>query len=87
MNKKIRTMIGQLLDIGPPESKSTQFLYLKGRTGSLQYSDRLIFAPFGENGEYEVGFKTSELVGEPTRENDIITFKTRNSVYKFKEVF
>lgn len=80
-------MIGQLLDISPPESKATQFLRLKGRTGCLQYSDRLVFVPLNEQGEYEAGFKTSELVGEPTRENGIITFQTQNSVYKFREYF
>lgn len=41
--KKPRTMIATLLDIKPPESKAARFLRMQGRTGSLQYSDRLEF--------------------------------------------
>lgn len=85
--KKTRTMIATLLDIKPPESNSTRFLRLQGRTGSLQYSDRLEFIVLGEDGRIEDGFRTSELIEEPKKEGRIITFKTKNSVYKFEELF
>lgn len=85
--KKTKTMIGQLLDITPPESPAARFLRLKGRTGGLKYSDRLEFTVLNEEGQIEDGFRTSELTEEPMKENNIITFKTKNSVYKFKEVF
>jgi hypothetical protein len=85
--KKTKTMIGQLVDIGPPESKATRFMRLKGRTGSVQYSDRLSFSPLSEGGQYESGFITSKLTKEPKRENGIIAFETQNSVYRFREVF
>ena len=80
-------MIATLLDIKPPESNSTRFLRLQGRTGSLQYSDRLEFIVLGEDGRIEDGFRTSELVEEPKKEGQIITFKTKNSEYVFKESF
>ena len=86
-SKKTRTMIATLLDIKPPESSATRFLRLQGRTGSLQYSDRLEFIVLGEDGRIEDGFRTSELVEEPKREGRIITFRTRNSVYRFEELF
>lgn len=80
-------MVATLLDIKPPESNSTRFLRLQGRTGSLQYSDRLEFIVLGEDGRIEDGFRTSELVGEPKKEGRVVTFKTKNSEYKFKELF
>lgn len=80
-------MIATLLDIKPPESNSTRFLRLKGRTGSLQYSDRLEFTVLGEDGRIEDGFRTSELVEEPKKEGRIFTFKTKNSEYVFRELF
>ena len=86
-SKKTRTMIATLLDIKPPESNSTRFLRLQGRTGSLQYSDRLEFIVLGEDGRIEDGFLTSELVEEPKKEGRILTFKTKNSEYTFKVLF
>lgn len=86
-SKKTRTMIATLLDIKPPESSATRFLRLQGRTGSLQYSDRLEFVVLNEEGRIEDGFLTSELVEEPKKEGRILTFKTKNSVYKFEELF
>ena len=82
-SKKTRTMIATLLDIKPPESSATRFLRLQGRTGSLQYSDRLEFIVPDEDGCIEDGFWTSELIEEPKKEGRIITFKTKNSEYKF----
>ena len=85
--KKTKTMIATLLDIKPPESNSTRFLRLQGRTGSLKYSDRLEFTVLDGDGRIEDGFRTSELVEEPRREGRVITFKTKNSEYKFRELF
>lgn len=85
--KKTRIAIATLLDIQPPESKAARFLRLQGRTGSLQYSDRLEFVVLNEEGQIEDGFRTSELIEEPKKEGRIITFKTKNSVYKFEELF
>ena len=85
--KKTRTMIATLLDIKSPESNSTRFLRMQGRTGSLQYSDRLEFVVLNEEGQIEDGFRTSELVEESRREGRVITFKTKNSEYKFRELF
>ena len=85
--KKTRTMIAVLIDIKPPESKATRFLRLQGRTGSLKYSDRLEFTVLGEDGRIEDGFRTSELVEEPKKEGRIVTFRTENSEYKFRELF
>ena len=85
--KKTKTMIGQLLDITPPESLATRFLRLKGRTGGLKYSDRLEFTVLNQEGQIEDGFRTSELIEEPKKEGRIVTFKTQNSVYKFREAF
>ena len=85
--KKTRTMIATLLDIKPPESNTTRFLRLQGRTGSLQYSDRLEFIVLGEDGRIEDGFRTAVLVEEPKKEGRIFTFKTKNSEYKFRELF
>jgi hypothetical protein len=86
-SKKTRTMIATLLDIKPPESSATRFLRLQGRTGSLQYSDWLEFVVLNEEGQIEDGFRTSELIEEPKKEGRIITFKTKNSAYKFEELF
>jgi hypothetical protein len=86
-SKKTRTMIATLLDIKPPESSAARFLRLQGRTGSLQYSDRLEFVVLDGDGRIEDGFLTSELVEEPKKEGRILTFKTKNSVYKFEELF
>lgn len=86
-SKKTRTMIATLLDIKPPESQATRFLRFQGRTGSLRYSDRLKFTVLGEDGRIEDGFRTSELVEEPKKEGRVITFKTKNSEYKFRELF
>ena len=83
-------MIATLLDIKPPESNSTRFLRLQGRTGSLQYSEyseRLEFIVLGEDGRIEDGFRTAVLVEEPKKEGRIFTFKTKNSEYKFRELF
>ena len=85
--KKTRTMIATLLDIKPPESKAVRFLRMQGRTGSLQYSDRLEFTVLDGDGRIEDGFLTSELVEEPKKEGRILTFKTKNSEYKFEELF
>ncbi|HHW90636.1 MAG TPA: hypothetical protein GX745_07040 [Clostridiales bacterium] len=85
--KKTRTMIATLLDIKPPESNSTRFLRLQGRTGSLQYSERLEFIVLGEDGHIEDGFRTAVLVEEPKKEGRVITFKTKNSEYRFRELF
>lgn len=85
--KKTKTMIATLLDIKPPESNSTRFLRLQGRTGSLKYSDRLEFTVLDGDGRIEDGFRTSELVGEPRREGRVITFKTKNSEYTFEVLF
>ena len=84
--KKTKTMIATLLDIKPPESNSTRFLRLQGRTGSLQYDDRLEFIVLDKDGRIEDGFRTSELVGKPKKEGRIITFRTKNSEYVFKEL-
>ena len=86
-SEKTRIAIATLLDIQPSESKAARFLRLQGRTGSLQYSDRLEFIVLGEDGRIEDGFRTSELVGEPKKEGRVVTFKTKNSVYKFEELF
>lgn len=85
--KKTRTMIATLIDIKPPESKSIRFLRLQGRIGSLKYSDRLEFTVLDGDGRIEDGFRTSELVEEPKKEGRLITFKTENSEYKFRELF
>ena len=85
--KKTRTMIATLLDIKPPESKAARFLRLQGRTGSLQYSDRLEFVVLNEEGQIEDGFRTSELIEEPKKEGRILTFKTKNSEYTFEVLF
>lgn len=80
-------MIATLIDIKPPESKSIRFLRLQGRIGSLKYSDRLEFTVLDGDGRIEDGFRTSELVEEPKKEGRLITFKTENSEYKFRELF
>ena len=86
-SKKTRTMIAVLLDILPRDAPATRFLRMKDRTGSLKYSDRLEFTVLGEDGRIEDGFLTSELVGEPKKEANIIVFQTKNSQYKFRELF
>lgn len=85
--KKTRTMIATLIDIKPPESPATRFLRLQGRTGSLQYSDRLEFTVLDGDGRIEDGFLISELVEEPKKEGRLIIFKTKNAEYKFRELF
>jgi len=85
--KKTKTMIATLLDINPPESKATRFLRMQGKAGSIQYSNCLEFTVLGEDGRIEDGFRTSELVEEPKKEGRVITFKTKNSEYRFRELF
>ena len=85
--KKTRTMVAALIDIKPPESPAIRFLRLQGRTGSLQYSDRLEFIVLDGDGRIEDGFLTSELVEEPKKEGRLIIFKTKNSEYTFRELF
>jgi hypothetical protein len=80
---KTRTLIATLLDIQP----ESRFLRMKGRTGAIKYSDRLEFMVLNEEGQYEDGFLTSELQGEPKREGNEIMFKTKNSTYRFRVLF
>jgi hypothetical protein len=80
---KARTLIATLLDIQP----ESRFLRLEGRTGSLKYGDRLEFMVLNEEGQYEDGFLTSELQGEPKHEGNEIMFETKNSTYWFRVLF
>ena len=84
--KKTRTMLGTLVDITPPDTKARRFLRMKGRSGSLTYSDQLEFIVLGEDGQIEDGFRTSELIRAPQTEKGYVTFETKNSCYKFRQI-
>lgn len=83
MTTKTRTLIATLSDIQP----ESRFSRLEGRTGSLKYGDRLEFMVLNEEGQYEDGFLTSELQGEPKQEGNAIMFETQNTTYWFRVLF
>jgi hypothetical protein len=85
--KKTRTMIATLNNIEPPQSKAARFLRLRGRTGSVRYSDHLKFTVLDSDGRISDGFKTSELIEEPEKEGNYIFFKTKEARYTFRELF
>lgn len=60
---------------------------MQGRTGGLQYSDRLEFMVLDADGRREDGFLSSELVGVKKGEGNEMIFETQNSTYRFQVLF